>query len=83
MCCALVGAIKDSVSQNARCNSEKQTNKQTNKDFKSIRLLKNVLLTNYYLNMLETERQSLPLCIFLILPPPDFRKFPTQDIPNS
>lgn len=26
------------------------------KGFKYIRLLKNVLLTNYYLNMLETER---------------------------
>jgi len=24
ICCALVGAIKDSVSQNARCNSEKR-----------------------------------------------------------
>jgi hypothetical protein len=58
-------------------------NKQTNKDFKSIRLLKNVLLTNYYLNMFETERHGLPLRIFLILPPPDFRKFPSQGIPSS
>ena len=29
-------------------------------------LFKNVLITNYYLNMLETEKRSLPLRIFLL-----------------
>ena len=33
ICCALVGAVKVSVSQNVRCNSEKKISENGNKIF--------------------------------------------------